>query len=95
MPAPTSISSSLIFKSLYSNFNVIPLIPLSFTSKLVPFPITVRGILLSFDKFIIYFNSFKSFTFIKISAGPPILKDVCLLISSSLNTLSFSIYFNN
>ena len=94
-PDPTSNFSPSICIFLKLGFIVIPLIPLSLTSKLVPLPMQVTSVLLSLAIFKTCFNSSKSFTTIKISAGPPILNDVCLLIGSLIKTLSLLIFSVN
>ena len=73
-PAPAfniSFSFSILLKSI---FTTIPLIPLSATSTLLPFPITVTCTLCSFAKANKNLSSSVSFTFTKISAGPPYFK---------------------
>ena len=65
-----------------STLSTIPLIPPSFTNKLLPFPIIVSGIWFSSEYSSTFLTSSSFFTFTKISAIPPILKEVCFDINS-------------
>ena len=98
-PAPnvTIISSFLSSICIFCMFifATIPRIPLSFTNILVPFPIIVNGTFSFFTTFKIYFSSSSSFIFIKISALPPTLKDVCFFIGSFKYIFSSGIFFIN
>ena len=99
-PAPTVIIySSLIFsilKSCISILKTIPLIPPSFTNRLLPFPITVIGVSFLFAYSNMLFISCSFLVFTNISAFPPTLNEVCFDINSFLYIFdSFDIHFSN
>ena len=101
-PAPTATItlSSLVFSfSISTSSNsilaTIPLIPLFLTKMLLPLPITVICTSFFLATFIICFNSSMFFTFTNISAFPPTLKVVCLLIGSFIYICSEGISLVN